>query len=255
MSLIKSIKKLDKRTLNVTLVEIFNALGLFLLLIGIGLLFGSLSQDLENLTPHIDKVHEFVKNHDGTSNAPIEENMEQGIFIMKTFMLKLTVGLIIALLLFVLFTTFTKGFIYSAYTKSDFRQFLRGFAKINIPWQLSWIVIIMLSFKIFHQLFAPFVVLLEIMLYFLLTPIYRSIYAKKKKHEGFLKAIVKKMKRAYMYLLPILLIFLLGFANFFIWVLIAIMPGLIFILLNAVFTLFLIVWARIYVLQVTEDMK
>lgn len=250
MKLKKSFTKLDKRVLNITLAEILNVLCILLLVGAVGALFTSLSGDLKDLTPKVSKVKKLGEKEQ-TITPKMKETMDKGVTLIKAFFLKLILGMLAFLVALVALTTLIKGFIYSRYSSMKLKEFMKGFAKINIPWQFAWIALLMLSFTIISELLLPFVIIIEFILYLLLTPIYRASFTTHKTP----KALFRQLKNLHLYILPVIIITALGFINFLVWMMISIKPGLIFIVLNTILTLFLFIWGRTYIILVAGDIK
>ncbi|MGM5482953.1 MAG: hypothetical protein ACQESF_05805 [Nanobdellota archaeon] len=237
-----------KNKLNLSLAEILMHFCIFILIVCFMFLFSSLSGDLQDLYPHVNKVQNFIQNTTNPDPGNVSSDMNQGISIMKGFFVKLTLGLILLGALAITFSTAIRGFVYSVYSEYSFKSFIKYFAKYNILWQVFWIILFILSMNLFKDILVPIVLLLEILLYIILTPIFRSILTKE-------KALKIVLKKSYRLIFPIGAVFIALIVNILILAAIAQQPSILFLLFNYIFTLAIIIVGRGYTLKVISDMK
>ncbi|MFW6449535.1 MAG: hypothetical protein ACOCZ6_00655 [Nanoarchaeota archaeon] len=230
--------KNKQKLIEITLAEILHLLCLVSIVLTAGYLFSTLALDFQKISPDAKEIEEAIKEE-----MVLKGKIDESIEVIKKVFLQLVLGLVGFIVLTIGLTTLTKGFIYSRYSKKSYWDFLRSFAPVNVVWMTVWTGIFLISFRVFRTELFPFAFIGLIALYMILTPILRSVYTT---HKGRLHKVFidKGIKRFHRYLIPMLIAMVLGFLNLVIWLFIFIKPGVIFILINACFTIFIIILGR-----------
>ena len=219
-------------------------LGAFLIA---GIFAEKTSGQLEMVGYYGEQIDEFLASGKGIEETEeISDELEKGTDTIKNFFLTLIIGLIVVLIFLITVSTFVKGYIYSKLLNVPYKKFIRRFSLINISWQLGWLGIFVLMLLLIAQWLIPFFLLAWIILYLVLTPIIRSCVK-----GNFFKNFGKCIKRIYLFIPPILLIILAGFAVF-LFVGGAGFIHEVFMLIFSVLFIVLISWSKYYIFMVVK---
>ncbi|MFW6013720.1 MAG: hypothetical protein ACOCZ6_01525 [Nanoarchaeota archaeon] len=212
-----------------------------------GIIEEKTSGQLEKVSYYGEKIDEFIASGKGLEETDvIADELEEGTETIKSFFFTLLIGLIVILVLLIAGSTFVKGYIYSRFFNINYKKFLKRFALINISWQIAWIGIFTLTLFLVEQVLIPYFLLAEIILYLILTPIARSC-----SKNNFFKNFGSCMKRLYLFIIPVALMVLAGFAVFmFVGATGFIHPG--FMLISSILFVVLLSWSRYYIYLVVK---
>jgi hypothetical protein len=179
----------------------------------------------------------------------LEQKLESNVSAVKGFFIKsgLTVIGLVIVLLFI--SSICRGFVYSRLHKINFRRFIKRFTLHNVLWYLFWALLIIITFSIFKPLVAGYIIAVKLMLIIVLTPIYRSLHRENDSLSAIIKRFISKgILRFYRFLLPLLLIYLVFIASFYMLSLImSIMPFRLSAFIIFIYASAFVAWSRHYI--------
>lgn len=217
----------------------------------VGFIMISGGNDLAQLKPHFDNVNNYVAENSNVNeyeNA-IGNDMLVGIVLVQSFFAKLSTGLLIFFIGWLILSSVIKGYVYSVLSNRKYGKFVRIFAVYNFIWFIFWMLLILVSYFITRDFVKPALILVELVLLYFLTPIFRSFineeYNCREVVRKFLTYVLKKS----FFLIPSWI------SIFAIWILVGIVYLVLFkfmansfgIIISILLVLGLTAWTRYYI--------
>ncbi|MBN2457606.1 hypothetical protein JXB31_00570 [Candidatus Woesearchaeota archaeon] len=219
---IDSFTRLDRSFLYSIFVNMLQMVLVFLVLVPslLVLLNSSVVPLMSEVMPTVLYVQSYANSQGGLPdmNPELEQKLDANVSVIKMFFLRSGFLLFGFMLLLFLISTLASGFIYSWLHKFSFRRFIMGFFICNLLWYLLWMMLITIQLVLFRIHVSGYLIAATLILFILLTPLFRSVCKEKaglkdslKIFKMFLRQCIFKL---YLFLVPLLMIYIVFMALF-----------------------------------------
>ncbi len=190
----------------------------------------------------------------GDSEAAQQAVLEYAPLLNKILWISL-ITLVVAFLLSLFFISAFYGRAWALATgKNPGKSFIRKLFLINLLWTLGWVIILLITGSIFVTEIAAVIMLFEMLFFFYMDPLLRTIFDNSKNTRQNFSAFFKLAGKLHWFVFfiisgVILAVVLILILNVFINI------TLLFALLAIIFALLFIGWHRNYVISLVDSMK
>lgn len=167
-------------------------------------------------------------------------------------------SLIIFVIAFIILMFFCSWFYGKAWCKALNKKFnpyfLKQYFKLNLAWFIIWFFVFLFTISSLKISYAAVVLLLEILIFFYLDYVLRSVFDEKKKISENFAALFNIAKHVLWFLLSLIMCILMLFILLFILALTTSIPVLFFIVF-IILLIFFIGWSRNYIIELVKHVK
>lgn len=187
----------------------------------------------------------------------LSEKMDRSIDTVKDFIANLIALAAITYAVLLFCSGIGRALVYSRLKKRKFsRRYLFRFLKYNTLWILFWNIMFVLDFVLFKPVVSAFIFLGQLILYFHFSVIFRYSFNERSRFKNIMRDFFDVgIKKSHRFIIPFILVLLLFIVINQIAFLVAIMPFGIVLLLMLTLIFSFMSWARLYYIQVIEDVR
>ena len=203
-------KKLDKDYIHSTLLELSYLIVLVLLTFLFLSIMNFVLLDANETSPVLQETFNYIQS---TTDFPgfdteLGQQTLEAAEELKSFLIKSAIISIVYIILLMLTSCLFKSLIWSRIHKIKFdKKYFFKFTKLNLIWLFAWLVIFIITMKLFVTNIAAGLLIIEVFLFIYLTNTWRIIFNMKDKNWLITKMALKKgFRYIYLAILPCLAI-------------------------------------------------
>jgi len=242
---IKSFKKINLHLLTTSIFDILFLLVILLILVFASWTFYFMNNDIANVYPNLLTLMPSA-NNDALLTTELTESIDSNISMLKSYLIKSTLLIIVTSLLLILNASLLKSIIWLRIKGEKISKKLLFYnTKVSFIWYISWIILTILFFLLFNKTVLPYILIIELLLFIYLTCVFRTI-SEKTLLAHYKKSFITATKKCYLFIIPIILILISFLITNLILSLLTILPVTLFGIIYTLFILIFINWCRAY---------